>query len=69
MQSTVTNLTISSLPVVINCAPFTNMQFHSITHVAIHSILFNGCLENELDTIDKFIIKVNTIWTIGMQPL
>ena len=63
------NDTESLLPVVINCAPFTNIQFRSITHVDIHGITFNGCLENELDAVEEFIIKASTFTAASIQQL
>ena len=62
MNPTISRHTL--LPVVINYAPFTNMQFHSITHVAIHSNTFNSKAEITNTSTTAIIFALN--WNIEL---
>ena len=48
------------LPVMINCGVSSRLQFNSTTHVHIQGLTFHRCLENEVTSVDKFIIEDST---------
>ena len=62
------SLTIKSSSEVYNTVTFplifcqysTGLNFHSISHVYIQRIMFSGCIENEVDSVEEMIIENST---------
>lgn len=48
------------VPVIINCGVSSRLQFSSTDYIHIKGINFNGCLDTEVASVDKFIIENST---------
>ena len=48
---------VSSARAVINCEPLSNLHFHSIARVLIRGVIFNGCMESEVNLVEKVAIE------------
>lgn len=57
----------SHLPVIINCEVSSRLQFKFTTYVNIQGIMFSGCLNTEVRSVDKFIVE-NSIF-LAASPL
>ena len=52
-------------PVTINCGVSVRLRFNFTTYVHIQGITFNGCLDTEIRSVDKFIIKNSTFLIVN----